>query len=123
MVKRYCRTAFLLVLYLYDCRLTKYPATPFCSPEVYVQMKNISETRYTWIKRILFVFFLMLLCLQFFPKRAEAYIDPSTGSLALQVLLGFLVGGIVAIKIFWVKIIAWVKNMHTHQNRNEQIGK
>jgi hypothetical protein len=41
--------------------------------------------------------------LRFLPK-FHAYIDPGTGSFILQLLLGFLFGGLLAIKLFWTSI-------------------
>lgn len=35
---------------------------------------------------------------------AAAYLDPGTGNMMLQSLIGALVGGMVAIRIFWQKI-------------------
>ena len=75
------------------------------------------------LKEILFVSFLGLFCFLLFPKKVYAYIDPSSGSLALQVLLGFLVGGLVSVKIFWSKIISWFKKLTKRQGNNESTGK
>ncbi len=38
------------------------------------------------------------------PGRARAYLDPGTGSYLFQILIAGLIGGLFAIKIFWVKI-------------------
>jgi ethanolamine transporter EutH len=35
---------------------------------------------------------------------AFAYIDPSSGTLILQMLAGALIGGGIAIKVYWQKI-------------------
>jgi len=34
------------------------------------------------------------------------YIDPTTGGLGLQLLLGFVVGGFVTIKLMWGRLLA-----------------
>ena len=39
-----------------------------------------------------------------------AYIDPGTGSMIIQVAIGFLVGMMLALKMFWGRVSAWVKN-------------
>jgi hypothetical protein len=39
------------------------------------------------------------------------YLDPGSWSYALQILLITLVGGIVAIKSFWQKIILFIKKL------------
>lgn len=41
-----------------------------------------------------------------FPSRAEAYLDPSTGSVVLQVVIGSVLAGIAGTKIWWHKIRA-----------------
>jgi len=36
--------------------------------------------------------------------KVSAYIDPGTGSFIIQLLLGFLFGGLFAIKLFWSRM-------------------
>lgn len=36
--------------------------------------------------------------------KTEAYLDPGSGSFIIQILFGFLVGGIVVLKTYWSKI-------------------
>lgn len=48
------------------------------------------------------------------PSRAEAYFDPGTGSLVLQVLAAFLVG----LGVFWTKIKTWVSSLF-NRKKNE----
>ena len=38
-----------------------------------------------------------------FPENAHAYIDPGTGSMALQILLAGIVGALFTIKTYWRK--------------------
>ena len=38
------------------------------------------------------------------PNVASAYVDPGTGSYILQMLMGGILGGLFAIKVFWNKI-------------------
>ncbi len=38
------------------------------------------------------------------PGRAQAYLDPGTGSYLFQILIAGLIGGLFAVKIFWVRI-------------------
>jgi hypothetical protein len=40
------------------------------------------------------------------PLAAEAYLDPGTGSMLLQVILGGIAAVAVAIKLFWYRILA-----------------
>jgi hypothetical protein len=43
-----------------------------------------------------------------FPSCAYGYIDPGTGSFLLQLLIGFVLGGIFAMKVFWGKVTAFL---------------
>lgn len=47
---------------------------------------------------------LLLIVLLGFPSRADAYLDPGTGSMVLQLVAGGLLAGIGATKIFWKRI-------------------
>jgi hypothetical protein len=38
------------------------------------------------------------------PRSAHAYLDPASGSLLLQVLLGGIAGAALALKLFWHRI-------------------
>jgi len=49
----------------------------------------------------------------------DAYIDPGTGSLVLQALIGVLVGAFVAIGLFWNRIKAFVRNLFSKSKKNE----
>ena len=55
-------------------------------------------------KLILFVAVLFIFH-QFFISNAYAYIDPGSGSLIIQMLIGTLVGLGITLKIYWHKII------------------
>ena len=46
-----------------------------------------------------------------FPRSAAAYIDPGTGSLAVQVLLGLLLAGGFALKLFWRQITGFLARL------------
>jgi len=49
----------------------------------------------------------------------DAYIDPGTGSLVLQAVIGVLVGAFVAIGLFWNRIKLFVKNLFSRSKKNE----
>jgi len=52
------------------------------------------------------IFFSLVLCLtQISP--AYAYLDPGTGSLLLQGLLGGIAGAAVFIRMYWHKLTSW----------------
>jgi hypothetical protein len=38
---------------------------------------------------------------------AYAYLDPGTGSILLQMLLGGVAGGLVVIRLYWARIKSW----------------
>ena len=40
------------------------------------------------------------------PRSAHAYLDPTSGSILLQVLLGGVAGAALALKLFWHRILA-----------------
>ena len=40
------------------------------------------------------------------PRSAHAYLDPTSGSILLQVLLGGVAGAALALKLFWHRIQA-----------------
>ncbi len=54
-------------------------------------------------KLILFVAVLFIFH-QFFISNAYAYIDPGSGSLIIQMLIGTLVGLGIALKVYWHRI-------------------
>ena len=41
-----------------------------------------------------------------FARSAHAYLDPGSGSLVLQVLLGGVAGVLLVLKLFWHRILA-----------------
>lgn len=45
------------------------------------------------------------------PETIDAYLDPGTGSLIIQVVIGVAVGGLFTVKIFWGRIKTFFKNL------------
>ena len=41
---------------------------------------------------------------------AHAYLDPGTGSIILQAIVGTIAGGLVVIKLYWYRIKNFFKN-------------
>lgn len=76
-----------------------------------------------WFKRLPIIFAMLALFYLLFPQRAYAYIDPGTGSIIIQVLIGVLVGGLVAAKIFWNRISTSVKSLFCRGRKDERAGK
>jgi hypothetical protein len=54
-----------------------------------------------------------------FHQVIHAYIDPGTGSLVLQAVIGVLVGAFVAIGLFWNRIKLSVKNLFSRSKKSE----
>lgn len=49
----------------------------------------------------------LMLLLAVVPLPAAAYLDPGTGSMMLQVILGGLAAVAVALKLYWYRILAF----------------
>lgn len=81
-------------------------------------MKTFLKLLMSQFKKITCGSFIILFFIQP-PEEVSHYIDPSTGSLVIQVLLGFLAAGAVTVKIFWGRIINWFRKISRHQDKNE----
>ena len=46
-----------------------------------------------------------------FPEDAFAYLDPGTGSIILQAIIGFLAASITAISIYWSKFKSLISKL------------
>lgn len=55
------------------------------------------------------IFIAIITLLFVIPQPAHAYIDPGTGSVILQAVIGLFFAGAVTIKMFWQKIISFFK--------------
>lgn len=62
--------------------------------------------RFVWIFSWTVIFALVLLVMPV--DRAQAYLDPGSGSLIIQVLIGGLLGLLVALKLYWGRIIGFI---------------
>jgi hypothetical protein len=49
----------------------------------------------------------------------KAYLDPGTGSIIIQLLIGVIVGGLVSVRIFWSKIRARFKGSFQQGKKHE----
>lgn len=64
---------------------------------------------------------ILMICLFFFIffcNSAYAYLDPGTGSMILQLLLGGVAGLAIIAKLFWHKVIEIFKPGTTENNKN-----
>jgi hypothetical protein len=63
------------------------------------------------LKRLVSLFILASFVFLLFPRFVNAYIDPGTGSYVFQVILAAIVGSLFALKIYWRKIILFLKKL------------
>ena len=54
---------------------------------------------------------MLLIDLYYHGLTVPAYIDPGTGSLMIQVLIGVLAGSAVAAKIYWARVKDFLRNL------------
>lgn len=50
------------------------------------------------------IILVLLFATGYFISDAYAYLDPGTGSVVLQALIGVLVGVVITVKIYWYKL-------------------
>lgn len=61
--------------------------------------------RISMISGMLFpLFSILLLSRGFFISDAYAYLDPGTGSVIIQALIGVIAGVLITLKIYWYKL-------------------
>ena len=62
------------------------------------------------MKQVAQFFFILVICEVFLiPIPAMAYLDPGSGSMLLQLLLGGTAGLIVVIKLYWQSLVSFFK--------------
>ena len=54
---------------------------------------------------------LYILTLIIFPTKAFAYLDPGTGSIILQAILGFIAATVASISIYWEKFKSLISKL------------
>lgn len=64
--------------------------------------------------------FLLLIFLMM-PKKVDAYIDPGTGSYVFQIIMAAILGSLVAIRMFWKKIIYFFRKVFSKKSKNDQM--
>jgi hypothetical protein len=65
------------------------------------------------------ILLILILWLFLLAKPAQAYLDPGTGSYITQVMIGLLVGGGYALKVYGKKIIHFIQNIFKGHPRDE----
>jgi hypothetical protein len=62
------------------------------------------------MKQVAQFFFILVICEVFLiPIPAMAYLDPGSGSMLLQLLLGGTAGLILVIKLYWQSLVSFFK--------------
>lgn len=54
------------------------------------------------------------------PKTTHAYVDPGTGSYVIQIILGTVLGGMFAIKMYSRKIKSFLGKFFTKKDDNKE---
>ena len=55
-----------------------------------------------------------------FPTKAFAYLDPGTGSIILQAILGFIAASITTISIYWTKFKSLISKLFDKKKENKK---
>ena len=63
---------------------------------------------------------LYMLTLIIFPTKAFAYLDPGTGSIILQAILGFIAATIASISIYWTKFKSLISKLFDKKKENKK---
>ena len=63
---------------------------------------------------------LYILTLIIFPTKAFAYLDPGTGSIILQAILGFIAATIASISIYWAKFKSLISKLFDKKKENKK---
>ena len=53
------------------------------------------------------------------PRAAYAYLDPGTGSYIIQLVIAFLLGGSLVIRIYWKKIKTYLANLFSQKRKDD----
>jgi hypothetical protein len=67
------------------------------------------------ILRLLYIFTLIV-----FPTKAFAYLDPGTGSIILQAILGFIAATIASVSIYWTKFKSLISKLFNKKKENKK---
>lgn len=68
----------------------------------------------------LFLYFAFIYHVLFLGK-AYAYLDPGTGSIIIQAIIGFIAAGIAAISIYWQKFKNFLRKIFKKDNKIKKV--
>ena len=64
---------------------------------------------------------LYILGLIIFPTKAFAYLDPGTGSIILQAILGFIAATVASVSIYWAKFKSLISKLFNKKKENKKL--
>ncbi|HEX9817921.1 MAG TPA: hypothetical protein VGA89_03490 [Patescibacteria group bacterium] len=64
--------------------------------------------------------FIFLAFVLIFPPVVQAYLDPGTGSYITQLIIGGLVGGLYLLKVYFSKIVSFIKGLLAKFSQREK---
>ena len=64
---------------------------------------------------------LYILALIIFPTKAFAYLDPGTGSIILQAILGFIAATVASVSIYWAKFKSLISKLFNKKKENKKL--
>ena len=67
----------------------------------------------TYFLNLIIVFFLV------FISPANAYLDPGSGSIILQAILGFIAASIATLSFYWNKVKLFLKKIFKKENKDK----
>lgn len=65
------------------------------------------------------IFISAFLYIVIFPNYAYAYLDPGTGSIILQAIIGFLAASVTAISIYWSKFKSLISKIFNRKEKEK----
>ena len=65
----------------------------------------------------------IILLLILIPSISYAYIDPITGSVVIQAIIGTIVTGLFLIKTYWAKLVFFIKKLFGCKIKEQEIEK
>ena len=69
------------------------------------------------------LFIFTILSVLIFPNHTYAYLDPGTGSIILQAIIGFLAASVTAISIYWSKFKSLISRIFNKKEREKSKSK
>lgn len=78
------------------------------------------QPRVTCAARMTRISFWVGFVMVLFVADASAYIDPGTGSYILQLLLAGLLGAAYVLKVYWLKVVYFFRNVFFRSQKDKQ---